>query len=100
MSFEDFCQYFKMLSVCRVVNTSFFTMQKTWVEAIMHGEWTAPDRQGGCMNNKETFLKNPQVSVTARTHLSISKCIKLNCSTAMTSFVNYTLIVLIFNGFV
>ena len=61
MAFEDFCRYFKTMSICRVVNTSFFRLEKTWDEGKMQGAWSAPNRQGGCANNKETFLNNPQV---------------------------------------
>ncbi|KAK7443283.1 hypothetical protein BaRGS_00040463 [Batillaria attramentaria] len=60
MTFEDFCKYFQQTAVCRVVNTSFFSLNKTWHEGLSHGEWRKPDRAGGCPNNKETFLKNPQ----------------------------------------
>ncbi|KAL5005458.1 hypothetical protein ScPMuIL_018914 [Solemya velum] len=60
MSFEDFCKYYDNVSICRVVNTSFFSLAKTWHEGVGHGSWKKPDRVGGCLNNKETFLHNPQ----------------------------------------
>lgn len=61
MTFEDFCKYFHQCAICRVVNTSYFNLKKTWHEGLAHGAWTKPERAGGCPNNKETFLKNPQV---------------------------------------
>lgn len=60
MTFEDFCKYFHQTAICRVVNTSFISLNKTWHEGLSHGEWRKPDRAGGCPNNKDTFLKNPQ----------------------------------------
>lgn len=60
MTFEDFCQHFVDVSYCRVVNTSMFSLSKTWHEGIGHSAWKSPGLCGGCMNNKETFLKNPQ----------------------------------------
>ncbi|PVD18725.1 hypothetical protein C0Q70_21276 [Pomacea canaliculata] len=60
MTFEDFCKYFHQTAICRVVNTSFFSINKTWHEGLSHGAWTKPERAGGCPNHKDTFLKNPQ----------------------------------------
>ncbi|GFU56267.1 calpain-5 [Nephila pilipes] len=66
MTFDDFCKYFTDLSICRLVNTSWFSFNKTWNEAIFPGKWiTGPknsetDRSGGCYNHKDTFLQNPQ----------------------------------------
>ncbi|KAH3807551.1 hypothetical protein DPMN_135896, partial [Dreissena polymorpha] len=60
MTFDDFCHHFVNVSYCRVVNTSMFSLSKTWHEGIAHSAWKKPDRAGGCLNNKETFLKNPQ----------------------------------------
>jgi calpain-5 len=60
MTFDDFMTHFTNMSICRVVNTSFFSLQKTWHEAVMHGEWKNPTRSGGCINNKDTVLNNPQ----------------------------------------
>ena len=69
MQFEDYCQHFTKMAICRVVNTSFFSMRKKWHESIHHSEWTKPARSGGCINNKETFLNNPQVSVLQSTNI-------------------------------
>ena len=38
-----------------------FTLTKTWHEGSAHGMWKKPDRAGGCANNRDTFLQNPQV---------------------------------------
>ncbi|XP_013401269.1 calpain-5 isoform X3 [Lingula anatina] len=60
MTFDDFCTYFTNMAICRVVNTSFFSLHKAWWEAKFHGAWKNPMRAGGCLNNKDTFLRNPQ----------------------------------------
>jgi calpain-5 len=60
MTMEDYCKYFTNMSICRVVNTSFFSLQKKWHESVMHGEWSSPNCSGGCINNRDTFLNNPQ----------------------------------------
>ncbi|XP_069502478.1 calpain-5-like [Ambystoma mexicanum] len=65
MSFDDFCQYFTDLVVCRRINTTVLSVHKTWVEAMLFGEWIhnenpLKNRSGGCSNNKATFLQNPQ----------------------------------------
>lgn len=61
MTFEDYCKYFVQTCICRVVNTSYFSITKTWHEGLAHGQWKNPDRAGGCPNNRDTFVKNPQV---------------------------------------
>ncbi|XP_071086234.1 calpain-5-like [Haliotis cracherodii] len=60
MTFEDFCKHFKQVGICRNVNTSMFTLTKTWNEGLHHGAWKKPNRAGGCLNNRDTFLNNPQ----------------------------------------
>ncbi|XP_061455097.1 calpain-6 isoform X2 [Rhineura floridana] len=65
MSFEDWCKSFTDVDICRIVNTSFFSIHKTWEKKMMHGWWTKnPDpllnRSGGCFNHQATFLQNPQ----------------------------------------
>ena len=62
MMFDDYVKYFTNMSICRVVNTSMFSLQKKWHEGEKHSEWRTPGFSGGCINNKETFLHNPQVS--------------------------------------
>lgn len=67
MSFGDFIKVFDSIDVCHFVNTSFFSIKKTWTETMLHGEWTTGsrgserDRAGGNAENG-TFLYNPQVS--------------------------------------
>lgn len=61
MAFDDFCKYFVQAAICRVVNTSMFSITKTWHEGACHSAWKKPDRAGGCLNNVESFMKNPQV---------------------------------------
>ncbi|XP_067889208.1 calpain-5a isoform X1 [Heterodontus francisci] len=65
MSFDDFCANFTDLVVCRIINTSIFSFHKTWEEAMVKGAWTRHEdplqnRAGGCINNRDTFLQNPQ----------------------------------------
>lgn len=59
MSFEDFCRHFTHVDLCHMMNTSFFTLKKTWREQLFIGEWRKPHRAGGC-GNHSTFLNNPQ----------------------------------------
>ncbi|EDV28402.1 Calpain-5 [Trichoplax sp. H2] len=61
MSFEDFTKYYTHVTICRVINTSFMTIHKIWKESTFHGCWsTSANRAGGCINNRATFLQNPQ----------------------------------------
>ncbi|XP_067950121.1 calpain-5-like [Watersipora subatra] len=60
MHFDDFCKHFVTVSVCRVVNQSIFSVNKTWEEGKLHSAWVPPMLAGGCANYKDTFLKNPQ----------------------------------------
>lgn len=62
MTYDDYVTYFTMMAICQVLNTSMFSVGKTWIESVLHGSWSTPDRSGGCVNNKATFLNNPQVS--------------------------------------
>lgn len=66
MTFDDFCQYFTDLILCRLINTSYLSIHKTWEEEVMRGSWALRqdplrNRSGGCINHKNTFLQNPQV---------------------------------------
>ncbi|XP_061194258.1 calpain-5-like [Saccostrea echinata] len=58
MSFEDFCKNFTSIDLCHLINTSFFSLSKTWHEGVGKGEWT-DSRCGGSFGN-EDYLKNPQ----------------------------------------
>ncbi|XP_064615134.1 LOW QUALITY PROTEIN: calpain-5-like [Liolophura sinensis] len=60
MTFEDYCKNFTNTSICRVVNTSLFSIKKTWHEGLAHAAWSKPNLAGGCLNNRDTFLNNPQ----------------------------------------
>ncbi|XP_072905046.1 calpain-5 [Hemitrygon akajei] len=65
MSFEDFTRNFTDLVVCRRINTSVLSFHKTWVEARTFSQWSVSanalqNRSGGCLNNRHTFLQNPQ----------------------------------------
>lgn len=68
MSFEDWCKNFTDVDICRTVNTSFFSFQKTWEKEMIYGAWVKNaepllNRSGGCFDNRETFLQNPQVGI-------------------------------------
>uniref|UniRef100_A0A667XNK2 Calpain 5 n=2 Tax=Myripristis murdjan TaxID=586833 RepID=A0A667XNK2_9TELE len=65
MTFDDFIANFTDLILCRLINTSYLSFHKTWEEAVMRGAWRRNDnpllsRAGGCTNNRQTFLQNPQ----------------------------------------
>ena len=61
MNFTDFVQVYTHMAVCRLINTSIFSFQKTWHEMKFYGQW-GRSSAGGCINNKDTFLRNPQVN--------------------------------------
>lgn len=66
MTMEDYCNHFTDMSICHLINTSWFSFGQTWCEGIHKGQWvrgaqgSPVDRAGGCINNKDTFLRNPQ----------------------------------------
>ncbi|MEQ2214521.1 hypothetical protein XENOCAPTIV_010734, partial [Xenoophorus captivus] len=71
MNFDDFCQYFTDLILCRLINTSYLSIHKTWEEEVMRGSWIhrqdpLRNRSGGCINHKTTFLQNPQVELNRK----------------------------------
>ncbi|BFZ00227.1 hypothetical protein BsWGS_03266 [Bradybaena similaris] len=59
MAFEDFCRYFTHIDICHMMNTSFFTLKRTWKESVSTGEWRRGHTAGGC-GNHQSFLQNPQ----------------------------------------
>lgn len=68
MTFEDVCRYFTDIIKCRLLNTSYLSIHKTWEEARLRGAWTRHEdpqqnRSGGCINHKDTFFQNPQVGM-------------------------------------
>ncbi|XP_054649434.1 calpain-5a isoform X2 [Dunckerocampus dactyliophorus] len=65
MNFDDFITNFTDLIMCRLINTSHVSLHKTWDEVLVRGSWRKDknamrNRAGGCANNKESFLQNPQ----------------------------------------
>ena len=66
MPFSEFCTFFTHVEICHFVNTSFFSLKKTWTESLLRGEWTTgakdskKDRSGGC-DDFDSYLENPQV---------------------------------------
>ena len=66
MNLADFCKYFTNVDTCHFVNTSFFSLKKTWTESMLSGFWTnaakgtSRDRCGGDINHV-SHLENPQV---------------------------------------
>ncbi|XP_056396540.1 calpain-5-like isoform X2 [Hyla sarda] len=65
MTFEDWCNNFTHIDVCRMINTSYLSQHKTWEKGEALGKWTSNEdallnRSGGCFNNKSTFFQNPQ----------------------------------------
>ncbi|CAH1789673.1 unnamed protein product [Owenia fusiformis] len=60
MSFDDFLKHFTGIDVCHFVNTAFFSLKRTWHEALLPGNWTR-ELSGGCSaENPQGFLFNPQ----------------------------------------
>uniref|UniRef100_A0A8C5QB73 Calpain 6 n=1 Tax=Leptobrachium leishanense TaxID=445787 RepID=A0A8C5QB73_9ANUR len=65
MTFEDWCTNFTNVVVCRMINTSWINLHRTWEKQEVRGSWTKNqelllNRSGGCYNNKATFFQNPQ----------------------------------------
>lgn len=60
MSFDDFCRHFTTVTICMLVNTSMFTIHKTYNEGSFKSKWEGR-AAGGCVNYKDTFLHNPQI---------------------------------------
>ena len=64
------------LSMSQQVNTSLLSLQKNWHEGTFHGEWKGRSA-GGSVNNRETFLHNPQVMVhTTGIILHVTKLVR------------------------
>ncbi|MEE6497073.1 hypothetical protein FKM82_002581 [Ascaphus truei] len=78
MTFEDWCTNYTHADVCRIINTSYLSLHKTWEKEEARGAWTrSPEpllnRSGGCFNNKATFLQNPQWKAEMRSLFSAGK---------------------------
>ncbi|PIK52423.1 putative calpain-5 isoform X1 [Apostichopus japonicus] len=75
MPYEDFLRHFTNLVVCRMPNKTLLSLSRTWHESLFLTQWKydanrIQNRAGGCINNKDTFLLNPQVESnrTTRAH--------------------------------
>ncbi|RUS75116.1 hypothetical protein EGW08_017123 [Elysia chlorotica] len=60
ISFQEWIKYFTDVNVCHFVNTSYFTLKKSWTETIWFSEWSSAGRNGGNDWNSLFFLSNPQ----------------------------------------
>ncbi|CAN8022093.1 unnamed protein product [Ixodes persulcatus] len=66
MTLEDFVGSFTDMSICHLVRSGWFQLGRTLVEQSFFGEWTVGergtplDRAGGCINHRDSFLRNPQ----------------------------------------
>ncbi|XP_066578750.1 calpain-5 [Amia ocellicauda] len=69
MEFDDFCRFFTDVVVCRRMGRALLCPRPSWREARSYGEWAEESqggggdqggRCGGCINNRDTFLNNPQ----------------------------------------
>ncbi|KAK3699441.1 hypothetical protein QZH41_018607, partial [Actinostola sp. cb2023] len=67
MSFEDFCSHFTNATLCHVINPSIINyVFKQWHVYKHTYQWTPGQNAGGCVQNKESFLKNPQYAFTVK----------------------------------
>ena len=70
MTFDDFVTFFTEVSVCHLLTTSLFTFSRRWTGDSVYGQWTtgprgsSADRAGGCANDVDSFLRNPQYCFT------------------------------------
>lgn len=90
MNFEDFCKHFTDMILCRLINTSYLSIHKTWEEEVVRGSWTLSEnplsnRAGGCINHKATFLQNPQVEAPAERNVPSSPFVPVWVSLSVTS---------------
>ncbi|CAL1528622.1 unnamed protein product [Lymnaea stagnalis] len=63
MSLEDFCQHFTDIDICHIMQTTLFTLKKTWRERVATGSWSVRQRRAGGCSNHPTVLDNPQFIV-------------------------------------
>uniref|UniRef100_A0AAX7V958 Si:dkey-19b23.13 n=1 Tax=Astatotilapia calliptera TaxID=8154 RepID=A0AAX7V958_ASTCA len=61
MDFEDFCQHFTDVVVCRLVERTLLWPRSRWREHLH-----PLSRCGGCINHRDTFLHNPQFMFEVR----------------------------------
>ncbi len=93
MSFDDFVDNFTNVDICHFVNTSFFSLRKTWCEGMANGAWTHGARgttQDRCGGNEchRTFLQNPQVKQTNQKTKKELAC-KTRCTICCFGFREY-----------
>ncbi|KAK2878554.1 hypothetical protein Q8A67_019345 [Cirrhinus molitorella] len=61
MSMKDFVRTFDNMDICCICPD--FLEEKSachWISKYHHGSWVPGSTAGGCMNNSDTFCKNPQ----------------------------------------
>ncbi|EDO34860.1 predicted protein [Nematostella vectensis] len=61
MEFDDFCREFTDCTLCHVINKAMIhKVFKQWHIYKHNYNWTQGQNAGGCVQNQDTFLKNPQ----------------------------------------
>ncbi|KAI0218682.1 Calpain-5 [Lamellibrachia satsuma] len=60
MIFSDFCHNFTHIVTCH--------QMKQMSCAVIHSEWAGPNKDGGSIDNKDSFLSNPQIVFTVYAH--------------------------------
>jgi len=66
MAFEDFCSYFTNSTICHVINKSIFSLRKRWHVFKHNYQWTPGSTAGGCVENRSSFLSNPQYAFSVQ----------------------------------
>ncbi|KAJ0067854.1 hypothetical protein NL108_011094 [Boleophthalmus pectinirostris] len=64
MTLEDFCKFYSDLNICCLC-PDFLDGSSTchWKTSFYEGRWVAGSTAGGCLNNSDSFWKNPQYRV-------------------------------------
>ncbi|XP_067311191.1 calpain-1 catalytic subunit-like isoform X2 [Pseudorasbora parva] len=64
MSMEDFSKYFEDIDICCLSPDFLDSSSKcSWTSTCYNDSWVAGTTAGGCLNNKDSFWKNPQFRV-------------------------------------
>ncbi|XP_052002158.1 calpain-1 catalytic subunit [Xyrauchen texanus] len=64
MSMEDFCKNYENLDVCCTdINVLAGSQSSSWKSEVHNGQWVIGTTAGGCLNNPDSFSKNPQYRV-------------------------------------
>ncbi|ROL48531.1 Calpain-14 [Anabarilius grahami] len=67
MSMENFCKNFSDLDICcSDVNVLAGSHSSSWKIEVHKGQWVIGTTAGGCLNDLESFSKNPQFRVTLK----------------------------------